>query len=147
MQSLRLALRGLARRPAFAAVVILTLALGIGANAAVFSVIDSVLLRPLPYPNPDRIVIPWEYNAEIEQRLGFDRLPSSPADFADFLRRNTTFETFASLRADRVNLAHGGEPERVSAVRVSPAFFEVLASRPSWDARSKRPMPGAAGWS
>src|SRR5262245_8928368 len=60
---LRYAVRGLLRRPGFAAVSIVTLALGIGANAAIFSLIDAVLLRPLPYPEPDRIVVPWEFNA------------------------------------------------------------------------------------
>jgi predicted permease len=126
MQTLRHALRGLARRPAFTAIAILTLALGIGANAAIFSVIDAVLLRPLPYRDADRLVIPWEYSAEVQQRLGFDRLPSSPADFADFHRRNRSFESFAAMRSDRVNLTGGGDPERLSAVRVSEEFFDVL---------------------
>jgi len=74
MQSLRLALRGLARRPSFAAVAILTLALGIGANAAIFSVLDVVLLRPLPYPDADRIVMPWEHSEDVQARTGLDRL-------------------------------------------------------------------------
>jgi putative ABC transport system permease protein len=126
MQTLRFALRGLARRPAFTALAILTLALGIGANAAIFSVIDAVLLRPLPYPEADRIVMPWEYNAEIQQRLGFDRLPSSPADVTDFSRRQTSFERFASVRPERVNLSEGGDPERLYGVRVSQDFFDVF---------------------
>ena len=72
MHQLRHALRGLARRPAFAAVAVLTLALGIGANAAIFSVVDTVLLRPLPYPDPETLVMPWEFSDEVQQRLGFD---------------------------------------------------------------------------
>lgn len=130
MLSLRYAFRALARRPAFAAVVIITLALGIGANAAIFSVFDAVLLRPLPYPDADRIVMPWEYSREIHQRLGFDRLPASAADFTDYLRRNQSFESFASMRTEQVNLTGEGEPERMGAVRVSSQFFEVLGVRP-----------------
>jgi predicted permease len=126
MPTLRYALREFARRPAFTAVAVLTLALGIGANAAIFSVIDAVLLRPLPYADPDRIVIPWEYSAEMEQRVGLDRLPSSPADFTDFAARQSTFAHFASMRGERLNLTEGTDPERVGAVRVSEAFFDVL---------------------
>ena len=126
MHSLRFALRGLARRPGFAAIAISTLALGIGANAALFSVVDSVLLRPLPYPDADRIAMPWEHSAEVEQRLGLDRLPSSPADFTDFHSRNRSFEYLASIRPEHVNLTEGGDPERLSAVRVTDEFFQVM---------------------
>ncbi len=131
MHSVRYAIRGLARRPAFAAVAIVTLALGIGANAAIFSVFDAVLLRPLPYPEPDRIVMPWEFSDEIQQRLGFDRLPASGADFVDYLERNTTFESFASMRTEQVTLTGEREPERIGAVRVSRQFFNVLGVRPA----------------
>ena len=130
MQSFRYAFRALARRPGFAAVAVLALALGLGANAAIFSVFHAVLLRPLPYPDPDRIVMPWEFSAEIQQRLGFDRLPASGADFVDYLGRNATFQSFASLRTEQVNLTGEGEPERIGAVRVSPQFFEVLGVQP-----------------
>jgi putative ABC transport system permease protein len=130
MDHLRYAFRGLLRRPAFAALAVLTLALGIGANAAIFSVFDAVLLRPLPYPDSERIVMPWEFSEEIHHRLGFDRLPSSPADFIDYLTRNTTFERFASMRTEQVNLIGDGEPERIGAVRVSPEFFDVLGVQP-----------------
>jgi putative ABC transport system permease protein len=130
MHSLRSAVRGLTRRPAFAAVAILTLALGIGANAAIFSVFDTVLLRPLPYPEPERIVMPWEFSEEVRQRVGFDRLPSSPADFHDYFTRQTTFESFAAMRTEQVNLTGDGEPERIGAVRVTSQFFDVLGVRP-----------------
>jgi putative ABC transport system permease protein len=130
MHTLRVAIRALSRRPGFAAVAVLTLALGIGANTAIFSVIDAVLLRPLPYPDADRIVTPWEYSADVHQRVGFDRLPSSPADFTDFQARQTSLEHFASVRGERVNMTGGGEPERVGGVRVTPAFFDVLGVRP-----------------
>ena len=130
MLSLRYAFRALARKPGFAVVAIVTLALGIGANAAIFSVFDAVLLRPLPYPDADRIVMPWEYSAEVHNRLGFDRLPASVADFTDYLRRNRTFESIASMRTEQVNLTGEGEAERIGAVRVSSQFFDVLHVQP-----------------
>ncbi len=126
MQSFRYAVRSLSRRPGFAALSILALALGLGANAAIFRVVDAVLLRPLPYPDADHIVMPWEFSAEIQQRLGFDRLPSSPADFVDYLDRNRSFQHFASMRTEQVNLTGIGEPERIGALRVSSQFFDVL---------------------
>jgi putative ABC transport system permease protein len=123
-------LKALARRPAFATVAIVTLALGLGANAAIFSVIDAALLRPLPFPNPDRLIAIWEYSAEMQQRLGLDRLPSSPGNVSDFRSRNNTLSGLASMRADRVNLTGSGTPERVGAVRVSVEFFDVLGVAP-----------------
>jgi putative ABC transport system permease protein len=127
---MRQALKGLARRPAFAMVAIVTLALGLGANAAIFSVIDAALLRPLPYPEADRLVTPWEHSDEIQQRLDLDRLPSSPGNVGDFRARNTTLAALASMRADRANLTGAGNPERVGAVRVSVEFFDLLGVPP-----------------
>jgi len=131
LQSFKYAFRSLSRRPGFAALSILALALGLGANAAIFRVFDAVLLRPLPYPDADRIVMPWEFSAEIQQRLGFDRLPSSPADFVDYRDRTTSFEHFASMRTEQVNLTGLGEPERIGALRVSSGFFDVLGVQAS----------------
>ena len=130
MQDIKTALRSLLRRPGFTIVALVTLALGIGANAAIFSVVDSVLLRPLPFADPDRLVMPWEFSAEVQQRIGFDRLPASPGDVTDFIARNTTFEDLASIRAERVNLTGGGDPERVGAVRVSRNFLRTLGVQP-----------------
>jgi putative ABC transport system permease protein len=130
MQDIKIALRSLARRPGFTVIALVTLALGIGANAAIISVVDSVLLRPLPFADPDRLVMPWEYSAEIQQRIGFDRLPASPGDVTDFVTRNTTFEDLASVRAERVNLTGGGDPERIGAVRVSRNFLRTLGVQP-----------------
>jgi putative ABC transport system permease protein len=130
MHDIRIALRGLAFRPGFTLVALITLALGIGANAAIFSVVDAVLLRPLPFADPDRLVMPWEFSAEVQQRIGFDRLPASPGDVTDFISRNTTFAALASLRAERVNLTGGGDPERVGAVRVSRNFLATLGVQP-----------------
>lgn len=126
MHHLRHALRGLLRHPVFSAVAVLTLALGIGANAAVFSIVNATLLRALPYPEPDRIVLPWEYSDDVRERIGFDRLPSSPGDYTDYHDRNNTFAAFASMRADQLNLTGSGDPERIAGVRVGAEFFEVL---------------------
>jgi putative ABC transport system permease protein len=126
MHDIKLAFRALARRPGFTLIALVTLAVGIGANAAIFSVVNAALLRSLPYPDPDRLVMPWEFSAEVQQRVGFDRLPASPGDVTDFIARSASFEQLASMRADRVNLTGGGEPERVGAVRVSRNFFTAL---------------------
>ncbi|HEY7501608.1 MAG TPA: ABC transporter permease [Vicinamibacterales bacterium] len=130
MQDIRIALRSLARRPAFTFIALVTLALGIGANTAIFSVVDSVLLRQLPFEDPDRLVMPWEFSADVQQRVGFDRLPSSPADVTDYIARNTTFSNLASMRAERVNLTGAGDPERVGGVRVSRNFLATLGVQP-----------------
>lgn len=130
MQDIKTAVRALARRPAFTLIALLTLSLGIGATAAIFSLVDAVLLRRLPFADPDRLVIPWQFSAEVQQRIGFDRLPSSPGDVTDFITRNTTFEDLASMRAERVNLTGGGDPERIGGVRVSRNFFRTLGVQP-----------------
>ena len=130
MHNLKYAFRSLTRRPGFAALSIMALALGLGANAAIFRVVDAVLLQPLPYAEPDRLVMPWEFSPEIQQRLGFDRLPVSAADFLDYQSRNTTFDRFASMRSEQLNLTGRGDPERIGAVRVSAEFFDVLGVRP-----------------
>jgi putative ABC transport system permease protein len=127
---MRQAFKGLARRPAFSVVAIVTLALGLGANAAIFSVIDATLLRPLPFHDSDRLVTPWEHSTEIQLSLGLDRLPSSPGNVRDFRALNTTLAALASMRADRANLTSSGNPERVGAVRVSVEFFDVLRVAP-----------------
>jgi putative ABC transport system permease protein len=74
--------------------------------------------------------MPWEFSDEVQRRAGFDRLPASPADVTDFIARNRTFEQLASLRAERVNLTGGGDPERVGAVRVSRNFLTTLGVQP-----------------
>ncbi len=126
MGDIKIAIRALRNRPGLAVVVIVTLALGIGASASIFSVVDAVLLRPLPYPDSDRLGVIWGFSADVQQRTGLDRLPWSPGDVDDFIARNRTFEQMAWVRADRVNLSGDDDPERIGAVRVSRPFFETF---------------------
>src|SRR5215510_11149845 len=125
---LRFALRTLARSPGFAAVAILTLALGIGANTAIFSVVDAVLLRPLPYATADRIVWGWG-------QFPANRYASiSPPDFQDYREKNTVLEQTAAMggRAVQLNLGGAGEdPEQVACASVSAGFFEVFGAAPT----------------
>jgi predicted permease len=126
---LRYALRGLRRSPAFTAIVILTLGLGIGVNTALFSVVQAVLLRALPYPEPDRLVRAWSAWPERGNRTG----TVSPQDLEDWRRRNKAFEQLAAFPAlglsDRV-LTGGEQPESLATSLVTEGFFETLGVRP-----------------
>ncbi|MPY87757.1 MAG: FtsX-like permease family protein [Luteitalea sp.] len=122
---LRYGLASLARSPAFAAVTIGVLALGIGANAAMFSVVDAVLLKPLPYPEPDRIVRVWE-----APRPGVTNATST-LDFLDWQRLGTSFEALAAEAPISAALTGAGEPVRLSGKVVSAEYFEVFATRAS----------------
>jgi putative ABC transport system permease protein len=126
LQDVRYALRMLRGSPGFTAVVILTLALGIGANTAIFSVIDSVLLRPLPYHDPAGLVMVWENNSQHPNPHN----TVSPPDFLDWQSRNTVFTEMAALFDQRVNLTGNGVPEEVVVQDVSANFFSVLGVRP-----------------
>ncbi|MFQ5742333.1 MAG: ABC transporter permease [Acidobacteriota bacterium] len=118
-------LRSLAKSPGFTVAVVLTLALGIGANTAIFSVVNAVLLRPLPYPDPDRLMVLWENNA----RQGLDQEQVSAATYLDWRERSDFFEGMAAYRYWGYTLTGGEEPERITSLRVSPALFPVLGSR------------------
>jgi putative ABC transport system permease protein len=125
-EDLRFAARTLARRPLFVALVVATLALGIGGNVALFSVVDGVLLRPLPYPDPDRLVIVWEN----DRLRGTDREGVSGPDYLDMIGMNRTFAALAARsRLDRT-LGAREEPVRVSSARVTAGFFALLGVRP-----------------
>ncbi|MEO6970487.1 MAG: ABC transporter permease, partial [Chthoniobacterales bacterium] len=121
MNDLRFALRQLRKSPGFTFVAVLTLALGIGANTAIFSVIHAVLLRPLPYPEPERIMALHESNDAQEFSLAFP-------DYLDWRRDNTVFENLAVSRADSRNLSGipGRAPERIGAAYVTANFFKVI---------------------
>jgi putative ABC transport system permease protein len=121
LQDLRLTLRGLARTPGFAAVVLLTLALGIGANAAIFSVVNGVLLSPLPFPDADRIV-------DVRHALPFWNV--SEPEFRDYRRDLRSIERLAAYTGTELNLAGDDETVRVTGARVSDEFFSVLGIAP-----------------
>jgi predicted permease len=128
LQDLRFAGRTLLKRPAFTVIAILTLALGIGANTAIFSVVDSVLLAPLPFSNPERLTIIWASYPELARKVGFpDKLPVSPATFYDW-KAAGAFEKMAMFTSDRVSLTGQGEPEQLGAVDISGELFQVLGT-------------------
>lgn len=120
-KDVRFAVRGLLRRPLFALVVLSTIALGVGANAAIFSVLRGILLRPLPYPNADRVV---SFTHRAPYWL------ASPPEFLDYQRDLSTFETLAAYVTGEGNLAGESDPERVATATVSREFFDVLGVNP-----------------
>ena len=120
------ALRGLRKRPGFTIVALLTLALGIGANTSIFSVVNAVLLRPLKFKDPDRLAIVWE-DATF---AGFPLNTPAPANFIDWKTQNRSFEDMAAVASSSFNLTGDGEPERVAAHSVTANFFPVLGVQP-----------------
>ncbi len=126
LTELRRGARSLAKSPAFTVVSVLTLALGIGANSAVFSLLNAVFLRPLPYEQPDRLVLIWE-SAPF---FGLDDSPVSPANFADWRDRATSFERMGGLETRRYRLTGEGEAELVRGADVTAGVFQALRTRP-----------------
>jgi putative ABC transport system permease protein len=125
LNDLRFALRGLRRYPAFTAVAILTLALGIGANTAVFTLVDGVLIRPLPFPEADRLV-----SLQHQGRDGADELPISPGLYLLYKEQASSLEEVAMFYPTEVNLVAGDEPERLPIEVVTPSFFRVFGASP-----------------
>src|SRR5437870_693585 len=123
-QDLRYSLRILTKSPGFTTIALLTLALGIGANTALFSVVNGVLLNPLPYPQPDQLVKVYEKTAQ------FQRASVSYPNFLDWQKDNHTFQLMASYRSDNFNLTGRGEAERILGDMISAAFFPVLGVQP-----------------
>jgi putative ABC transport system permease protein len=121
---LRFGIRMMVRSPGFTLVALITIALGIGANTAIFSVENTVLLRPLPYKDADNLVVLWERQEQIDQES-----PSLP-DFVDWRERNQSFEQMAVARRDNVNLTGSGEPERLLARQITANFFSTLGVNP-----------------
>lgn len=126
MSDLRYALRSLLKASAFTSVAVLTLALGVGATTAIFSVVNSVLLRPLPYANPDALVMVWEHNFP----RGRDRNVVSAANFLTWTEQAQVLENLAALGEGSATLTGGGEPERVGVVTASASLFPLLGVQP-----------------
>ena len=124
LEDIRFALRMLLRSPSFAAIAILTLGLGIGANTALFSVVNGVLLKPLAYPRSGQLVAMYEKNA------GMDRAPISYLNFLDWQRGSQTFASMAIYRHEDYNLTGTGTPERLNGFMISADFFSTLGVHP-----------------
>ena len=140
MQDIKYAFRVLARQPGVTFVAILTLALGIGANSAIFSAVNAILLRPLPYDDPDRLVTLWEKRpAE-----GVMDNVVSPADFVDWTKMATSFDGMAAMSVVPADLTGVGEPVRLFVGAVTTQFFDVLRVNPMLGRRF-RPEEGVAG--
>ncbi len=120
LQDVRFGARSLRRNPAFAAIAILTLALGIGANAAIFSVVNTVLLRPLPWSEPERAVMIWS------KWTAFDKTWVATGEVVDYRRRAQTLSAVAAWGEGQVNLTGDGDPERVSSANVTANLFSTL---------------------
>ena len=140
LKDLRYGFRMLAKKPAFTAVAVIALALGIGANTAIFSVVNTVLLKPLPFKDPDRLMMVWEENS----KLGFPKDTPAPANFVDWKEQNQVFEDMAAIADQTFNLTGVGEPEKLEGQRVSASFFPMLGVEPVLG-RSFLPEEDAAG--
>lgn len=126
LNDLRFAFRLLLKNPGFTLVTVIALALGIGANTAIFSVVNAVLLRPLPYKNPERLVMVWEDAT----KTGHPRDTPTAANFIDWRNQNQVFEGMAAINEENYNLTGAGEPERLDGLRVSASLFPLLGVEP-----------------
>jgi putative ABC transport system permease protein len=127
IQDLRFGARMLLKNPGFTLVAVLTLALGIGANTTIFSVINAVLLRPLPYQNPEQLVMVWgKLPAHVSGNVG-----ASAAEFTDYRDQNLVFSSVAAYTSSSFNLTGAGEPERIVGTFVSAGLFPLLNIRPA----------------
>jgi predicted permease len=123
-QDVRYGLRVLLKSPGFTAIAVLTLALGIGANTALFSVVNGVLLNPLPFPNPEQLV------AAYAKTPSFEQSSISYPNFQDWQRNNHSFSTLGAFRSEEYNLTGSGEPERLHGHMISAEFFPALGINP-----------------
>ena len=127
MADLRYALRSLFKQPGFAAVVVITLALGLGASTAIFTVVNAVLLRPLPFPHSERLQVVWgNFRA-----LNIERLPAKAAEFEDYAKQSQVFDAVAAYSNHSFNLTSGPEPERIRGAYVSANLFPMLEAQPA----------------
>src|SRR5712691_1912483 len=125
-QDLRYGLRMLAKNPGFTAVVVITLALGIGANTAIFSVVNRVLLRPLPYRNPSRLIMLWETYQQ------FPRVWASVPNLIDWREQNHVFDTIGAYRlSSEFTVIGQGDPERIQGTFTSANLFPLMGVKAS----------------
>ena len=124
-QDMRYGWRVLLKHPAFTAIAMLALALGVGANTAIFSIVNSILLRPLSYERPDRLMMVWERNA----KKGME-IPTSLPNFVDLRDNNQGFEGMGAFTDATFNLTGGDEPQRVIGMRVTASLFNMLGTQP-----------------
>src|SRR5438552_9845143 len=126
LQDIRYAVRMCVRTPGFTAVAVLALALGIGANTAIFTIVNAVLIDRLPFRDPDRLVVVWEENARRPGRGN----TISPANFLQWQERNRVFEQMSAFYEYRSNLTGRGAPEELTAQDVTSNFFSTLGVAP-----------------
>jgi putative ABC transport system permease protein len=138
LQDIRYGLRVFAQRPGFTAVAVVTLALGIGANTAIFSLVNAVLLRPLKYREAERLVMLWEDGSA----AGFPRDNGAPANYADWKSQQQSFDAMAATRQLTFDLTGDGEPEKLYAFGVESNFFQLLGVEP---ALGRTLLPGEDG--
>jgi hypothetical protein len=127
LQDLRYGARTLWARPGFTAVAVLTLALGIGANTAIFSLVNAVLLKPLPFPEAERLVMIWEDASSI----GFPENTPAPANYLDWKTQSNSFEEMGALSTVSFNLTGAGEPQKVMGQAMTANFLPMLGVRPA----------------
>ena len=126
LHDLRYAVRLQRKNPGFTIVAVIALALGIGANTAIFSVVNTVLLQPLPYKDPERLVMVWEEAT----KSGYPQDTPTAANFVDWRDQNQVFEGMAAIDETSFNLTGSGDPERLEGRRVSTSLFPLLGVKP-----------------
>src|SRR5438093_1331812 len=124
LNDLRYAWRALLKHPAFSSIAVLTLALGIGANTAIFSVVNAVLLRPLPYPDPERLISISEWSQQVPG------MSISMANFNDWRDQNKVFDALVAFRSQSYVFSGQGEAERLNGRQMTAGFFPTLRVRP-----------------
>jgi putative ABC transport system permease protein len=125
-RDLQYALRTLGRNPGFACVSVLALGLGIGANSAIFTVVNSVLLQPLHFEKPDQLIVVRERNL----KAGFPQFSLSPGNYLDFRDHNHSFSSITAFQGRDFNLAGGTQPERLRGANVTIDFFQAMGRSP-----------------
>ncbi|HKS40994.1 MAG TPA: ABC transporter permease, partial [Blastocatellia bacterium] len=126
-QDLRYGMRMLVKKPGFTLIAVLTLALGTGANTAIFSLVNAVLLKPLPFFEPERLVMVWEDRASI----GFPIEEPAPGTYTDWKAQNQVFDDMAMLNWRDFNITGDGEPEKIWAYGITTNLFSLLGTQPA----------------